>query len=124
MRTFLRFLYAGDLVTELMVPDAAMYLMEAGTLYGLTNQRLRHLCEACVMSAFNEKQVLQLFDAAWSLEVEPVKTLALEFIVTHFEEVGKHAAFERLDKPQLVAILKSLADPVGASLPRQQLAAR
>merc|ERR1719473_2317953 len=110
MRTFLRFLYAGDLVTDLMVPDAAMYLMEAATFYGLTNQRLRHLCEACVMSAFNEEQVLQLFDAAWSLDVEPVKTLALDFIIAHFDRVGKHAALERLERPQLVAIIKSLSD--------------
>ena len=35
-----------------------MYLVEAATFYGLTNNRLQHFCEGTVRQHFNERHVL------------------------------------------------------------------
>jgi len=116
-RAFLRFLYAGDDILGVLVPHTAMYLVEASSFYGLTNSRLKHFCELCVKSSFNEAHVLQLFEASSRLNVEAVRTMALDFIITHFHTVCRQPAMDQLDKPLLVDILKGLAErlPPGAA---------
>jgi len=108
-RSFLRFLYASD---DLMAcdPDDAMCLMDASTSYGLTNHRLRYLCERCVRDSCSEDRVLQLYEASSRLGVDSVRAVALEFIVMHFRQVCQQAALERLDKALLVDILTGIAD--------------
>merc|ERR1719453_548658 len=86
-RAFLRFLYAGDDILGILAPHTAMYLVDASSFYGLTNLRLKHFCEMCVRDSFNEAHVLQLFEASSRLSVEAVRTMALEFIITHFRTV-------------------------------------
>merc|ERR1712232_824570 len=88
----------------------AMYLIDASSFYGLTNIRLKHFCELCVKDSFNEAHVLQLFEASSRLRVEAVRTMALEFIISHFHTVCRQPALEQLDKPLLVEILKGLAE--------------
>jgi speckle-type POZ protein len=116
-RAFLRFLYAGDDILQVLEPHTAMYLVEASSFYGLTNSRLKHFCELCVNGSLNEAHVLQLFEASSRLNVEAVRSMALDFIITHFQSVCRQPAMEQLDKPLLVDILKSLADrlPVGVA---------
>jgi len=109
-RAFLRFLYAGDDIVGVLAPHTAMYLVDASSFYGLTNSRLKHFCELCVKDSFNEAHVLQLFEASSRLRVEAVRTMALEFIITHFHSVCRQPALEQLDKPLLIDILKGLAD--------------
>jgi hypothetical protein len=111
-RTFLRFLYAGDTILGVIVPHTAMYLVEASSFYGLTNSRLKHFCELCVKDSFNEAHVLQLFEASSRLNVEAVRAMALEFIITHFHTVCRQPAVDQLDKPLLVDILKGLAERI------------
>mmetsp|Transcript_122419 Transcript_122419/g.346080 ORF Transcript_122419/g.346080 Transcript_122419/m.346080 type:complete len:882 (-) Transcript_122419:135-2780(-) len=117
-RAFLRFLYAGDDILGLLAPHMAMYLVDASSFYGLTNGRLKHFCELCVRDSFNETHVLQLFEASSRLSVEAVRTMALEFIITHFHTVCRQPALEQLDKPLLIDILKGLAE----CLPQQSAA--
>merc|ERR1719436_170942 len=109
-RAFLRFLYAGDDILGLLAPHTAMYLVDASSFYGLTNLRLKHFCELCVKDSFNEAHVLQLFEASSRLNVEAVRTMALEFIISHFHSVCHQPALEQLDKPLLIDILKGIAD--------------
>lgn len=116
-RAFLRFLYAGDDILAVLEPHTAMYLVEASSFYGLTNSRLKHFCELCVKGSFNEAHVLQLFEASSRLNVEAVRAMALDFIITHFHTVCRQPAMDQLDKPLLVDILKGLAErlPPGAA---------
>lgn len=109
-RAFLQFIYAGDDILNVLVPHTAMYLIEASSFYDLTNSRLKHFCELCVKDSFNEAHVLQLFEASCRLNVETVRAMALDFIVSQFSTVGRQPALEQLDKPLLVEILKGLAD--------------
>jgi N-acetylneuraminic acid mutarotase len=107
---FLRFVYAGDDVLEVLIPQTAMYLVEAATFYGLSNNRLQHFCEACVKNSFNECHVLQIFEASCKLECEAIKVMALEFIVANFNRVATQSDYLRkLDKELLLAILEGLA---------------
>jgi hypothetical protein len=107
---FLRFVYAGDDVLEVLIPQTAMYLVEAATFYGLSNNRLQHFCEACVKNSFNECHVLQIFEASCKLECEAIKVMALEFIVANFSRVATQSDYLRkLDKELLLAILEGLA---------------
>merc|ERR1719201_2624588 len=116
-RAFLRYLYVGDDILAVLEPHTAMYLVDASSFYGLTNSRLKHFCELCVNGSLNEAHVLQLFEASSRLNVEAVRAMALDFIITHFQSVCRQPAMEQLDKPLLVDILKSLADrlPVGVA---------
>lgn len=107
-RAFLRFLYAGDTILGI-IPHTAMYLVEASSFYGLTNSRLKHFCELCIKDSFNEAHVLQLFEASSQLNVEAVRTMALEFIITHAHTVCRQP-MDQLDKPLLLDILKGLAE--------------
>lgn len=116
-RAFLRFLYAGDDILQILAPHPAMYLVDASSFYGLTNLRLKHFCELCVKDSFNEAHVLELFEASSRLNVEAVRAMALEFIVTHFHSVCRQPALELLDKPLLVEIMKGLADRLPQPLP-------
>merc|ERR1712232_555130 len=97
-RAFLRFLYAGDDILGGLAPHTAMYLVDASSFYGLTNNRLKHFCELCVRDSFNEAHVLQLFEASSRLNVDAVRTMALEFIISHFHSVCQQPAMEHLDK--------------------------
>lgn len=116
-RAFLRFLYAGDDILDVLAPHTAMYLVDASSFYGLTNSRLKHFCELCVRDSFNEAHVLQLFEASSRLNVEAVRAMALEFIISHFHTVCRQPELEQLEKPLLVDIIKGLAErlppPVG-----------
>merc|ERR1712066_314517 len=103
-------LYAGDDILGILEPHTAMYLIDASSFYGLTNIRLKHFCESCVKDSFNEAHVLQLFEASSRLSVEAVRTMALEFIISHFHTVCRQPALEQLDKPLLIEILKGLAE--------------
>lgn len=120
-RAFLRFVYAGDSILDVLAPHTAMYLVDASSFYGLTNSRLKLFCELCVKDSFNEAHVLQLFEASSRLNVEAVRAMALEFIVSHFQTVCQQAALEQLDKPLLIDILKGVAErvpqPMTAALP-------
>lgn len=110
-RAFLQFLY-GDMPTP-KEAHTAMYLIDAASFYGLTNARLKHFCEECVRNSFNEAHVLQLFEASSSLEVETVRTMALDFIVKNFDKIGNQPALYELDKSLLVQILHGLANTRG-----------
>lgn len=114
-RAFLRFLYAGDDILHVLVPHTAMYLVDASSFYGLTNHRLKHFCELCIKDAFNESQVLQLFEASSRLYVEAVRSMALDFIIAHFHTVCHQPALEQLDKSLLIEILKRLAEHIPPS---------
>jgi len=118
-RAFLRFMYAGDDILTVLAPHTAMYLVEAASFYGLTNNRLKYFCENCVKESFNEVHVLQLFEASSRLNVEAVRTMALEFIITHFRSVCRQPALEQLDRQLLIDILKGLAE----RLPQQPASA-
>lgn len=118
-RAFLRFLYAGDDLLGVLAPHTAMYLVDASSFYGLTNNRLKHFCEGCVKDSFNEAHVLQLFEASSRLNVEAVRTMALEFIIEQFQTVCRQPALEQLDKPLLIEILKGVAE----RLPQQSAVA-
>jgi len=109
-RAFLRFVYAGDSILDILAPHTAMYLVDASSFYGLANSRLKLFCELCVKDSFNEAHVLQLFEASSRLNVEAVRAMALEFIVSHFQTVCQQAALEQLDKPLLIDILKGVAE--------------
>lgn len=120
-RAFLRFLYAGDDILGILAPHPAMYLFDSSLFYGLSNLRLKHFCEHCVKESFNETHVLELFEASSRLNVEAVRTMALEFIISHFYTVCRQPALELLDKPLLIQIMKGIADrlpqPSGATSP-------
>merc|ERR1712137_1031559 len=119
-RSFLRFIYAGDDILSELVPHTAMYLVDASSFYGLTNSRLKLFCELCVKGSFNEAHVLQLFEASSRLNVEAVRAMALDFIISNFHTVCRQPAMDQLDKPLLVEILKGLAErlPVtGSTVP-------
>eukprot|EP00929_Paragymnodinium_shiwhaense_P056489 TRINITY_DN28267_c0_g1_i2.p1 TRINITY_DN28267_c0_g1~~TRINITY_DN28267_c0_g1_i2.p1 ORF type:complete len:833 (+),score=147.44 TRINITY_DN28267_c0_g1_i2:170-2668(+) len=108
-RAFLQFIYTGDDLLGVLAPDTAMYLIDASSFYGLSNQRLKHFCEDCVKESFNESHVIQLFEASSRLGVEAVRTLALEFIVTNFRTICHQPTLEQLDKPLLMEILRGIA---------------
>lgn len=112
---FLRFVYAGDDVVKVLVPQTAMYLVEAAQFYGLTNNRLQHFCEGTVRQHFNERHVLQIFEASCKLEqCEAIKAMALEFIVANFHRIGTQSEYLRkLDKALLLEILEGLAARTG-----------
>merc|ERR1711964_498169 len=120
-RAFLQFVYAGDDILGALVPHTAMYLIEASSFYGLTNSRLMHFCELCVKDSFNEAHVLRLFEASCRLNVETVRSMALDFIVAQFGTVGRQPALEQLDKPLLVEILKGLAERMQTAPPAQMV---
>jgi len=109
-RSFLRFIYAGDDILGELVPHTAMYLVDTSSFYGLTNGRLKYFCELCVKESFNEVHVLQLFEASSRLNVEAVRVMTLEFIVSNFHTVCQQPALENLDKPSLVDILRGLSE--------------
>lgn len=109
-RAFLRFLYAGDDILGGLAPNTAMYLVDASSFYGLANSRLKHFCEMCVRDSFNEAHVLQLFEASSRLNVDAVRSMALDFIILNFRTVCKRAGLEQLEKPLLIDILKGLAE--------------
>jgi len=116
-RALLRCLYAGDDILGVLTPGTAMYLVDAASFYGLSNLRLKHFCENCVRDSFNEVHVLQLFKASSSLNVEAVRGMALEFIVTHFPTVCKQPALEELDHHLLVEILRGLGSRLSETQP-------
>merc|ERR1711879_613699 len=121
-RAFLRFVYAGDDILGELAPHTAMYLVDASSFYGLTNNRLKHFCEMCVRDSFNEAHVLQLFEASSRLNVDAVRTMALDFIIQHYRTVCKRPGLEQLEKPLLIDILKGLAErmplqPISAAPP-------
>eukprot|EP00928_Gymnodinium_smaydae_P016522 TRINITY_DN16210_c0_g2_i1.p1 TRINITY_DN16210_c0_g2~~TRINITY_DN16210_c0_g2_i1.p1 ORF type:complete len:933 (+),score=181.92 TRINITY_DN16210_c0_g2_i1:190-2799(+) len=118
-QALLRFFYSGDDILGALEPHTAMYLVDASSFYGLTNNRLKHFCELCVKDSFNEAQVLQLFEASSRLNVEAVRAMALEFIVAHYRTVCKQPGLEQLERHLLVDILRTLAErlPPQALLP-------
>lgn len=111
-RAFLRFLYSGDDILTVLAPHTAMYLVEASSFYQLTNMRLKSFCELCVKDSFNEEHVLKLFEASSRLNIDDVRSMALEFIIGNFQSVCRQPAMERLDKPLLLDIIKGLAERI------------
>mmetsp|Transcript_65944 Transcript_65944/g.146034 ORF Transcript_65944/g.146034 Transcript_65944/m.146034 type:complete len:849 (+) Transcript_65944:137-2683(+) len=112
LQAFLHFLYADGDMLHMLAPQTAMHLVDACSFYGLSNMRLKHFCELCVRDSFNEAHVLQLFEASSRLNVDAVRAMALEFIISHFRAVCRQPALEQLDRPLLVEILKGLAERI------------
>ncbi|KAF4673296.1 hypothetical protein FOL47_010737 [Perkinsus chesapeaki] len=111
-KTFLEYVYTG---TTSMVPQTAIYLVDASDFYQLTNSRLRYFCEVALRQSFNERDVLDVFEASASLNVGPVRKMALDFIVEHFPAVGRQDKLASLDKPLLLEILRYLAEHQSAN---------
>lgn len=109
-RAFLRFLYAGDKILQIISPYTAMYLVDACSSYGLSNARLKHFCEACVRDSFSEAHVLELLEASSRLGASAIKRMALDFIVGNFSAVCAQSGLEALDKNLLLDIIRVLME--------------
>lgn len=82
--SLLRYIYYGE--TKLP-PQDALYLFQAPSFYGLSNNRLQSFCKYSLEHNITYENVLQTLEAADITKVYDIKEHALKLIVKEFSTV-------------------------------------
>lgn len=105
--SLLRYLYFGDVT---MPPEDSLYLFSAPFYYGFTNSRLQAYCKQNLEMNVSVKNVIQILEAAHSIDALDMERHALSIIVQHFPKVARLQDFRRLKKELLLDILDAIAE--------------
>lgn len=104
--TLLRFIYYGDVS---MPPEDSLYLFSAPYFYGFTNNRLQAFCKQNLEMNVTFENVIQILEAADSIQALDMKKHALNLIIHHFPKVERLPRFCTLSRGLLLDILHALA---------------
>lgn len=99
--TLLRYIYYGD--TKMPAEDS-LYLFQASCFYGFTNNRLQAFCKHNLENNITFENVLQILEAADTMNVPDIKSYALRMIAHDFQKVK--------DQPKLSSLNKTLVHDV------------
>jgi len=105
--SLLRYIYFGDVT---MAPEDSLYLFSAPFYYGFTNNRLQAYCKQNLEMNVSVKNVIQILEAAHSIDAIDMERHALSIIVQHFPKVARLQDFRRLKKELLLDILDAIAE--------------
>jgi len=83
--SLLRYIYYADVN---MPPEDSLYLFSAPYFYGFTNNRLQAFCKQNLEMNVTFENVIQILEAADSMQATDMKNYALGLIVHHFPKVS------------------------------------
>jgi len=83
--SLLRYIYYADVN---MPPEDSLYLFSAPYFYGFTNNRLQAFCKQNLEMNVTFENVIQILEAADSMQATDMKNYALSLIVHHFPKVS------------------------------------
>lgn len=104
--SLLRYIYYGDVS---MPPEDSLYLFSAPYFYGFTNNRLQAYCKHNLEMNVSVENVVQILEAADSIQAQEMKKHALGIIVQNFAKVATLPQIRRLSRDLLLDIIDSLA---------------
>ncbi|GFG28824.1 hypothetical protein Cfor_03040 [Coptotermes formosanus] len=105
--SLLRYIYYADVN---MPPEDSLYLFSAPYFYGFTNNRLQAFCKQNLEMNVTFENVIQILEAADSMQATDMKNYALSLIVHHFPKVARLPKFQTLSRELLLEILAALAE--------------
>lgn len=111
--SLLRYIYYGE--TKLP-PQDALYLFQAPSFYGLSNNRLQSFCKYSLEHNITYENVLQTLEAADITKVYDIKEHALKLIVKEFSTVARLPKMSTLSRELLLEIIQAVADAHGEVL--------
>lgn len=82
--SLLRYIYYGD---KKMPPENSLYLFQASSFYGFTNNRLQAFCKHNLEHNIHFENVLQILEASDKMNIPEIKAYALRMIVHDFSQV-------------------------------------
>lgn len=106
----LKFIYYGH--TNMSTEDS-LYLFQAPSFYGFTNNRLQAFCKHNLEHNITFDNVLQILEAADKMHVSDIKDHALQIVVHNFNQVIKQPKMQNMSRELLLEILMAIADSVG-----------
>ncbi|XP_055388552.1 leucine-zipper-like transcriptional regulator 1 homolog [Condylostylus longicornis] len=116
--SLLRYIYYGE--TKLP-PQDSLYLFQAPSFYGLSNNRLHSFCKYSLEHNITVENVLQTLEASDITKVQDIKEYALKLIVKEFATVARLPKMRTLNRELLLEIIKSVADAHGEYLMTQDI---
>jgi len=85
-------------------PDQAIDILPASNFFKL--DRLKNLCELLIKENIEVENAAYILQIAGRHNAFQLKRFALEYIMSHYDEVEKTKCFDDLDKPLLVEVTK------------------
>ncbi|XP_075241189.1 leucine-zipper-like transcriptional regulator 1 isoform X2 [Convolutriloba macropyga] len=102
LESFLRFVYSGH---TLMPPEDSLFLLRTPSFYGLTNDRLAHICQKNLETNITTETVLRVYITVDSIpHYSDFRDRCLHFIVDHFVELGQSEDRRLLSQSQLCEV--------------------
>ncbi len=98
----IKYIYTDQ--TPLKNPDRAIDIIGSANYFKL--DRLKAMCEAMLKESIEIENAAYLLQVASRHEAWQLKKFALDYIMTHYDEVEKTKAFDDLDKPLLIEVTK------------------
>lgn len=71
-----------------MPPENSLYLFQASSFYGFTNNRLQAFCKHNLEHNIHFENVLQILEASDNMNIPSIKAYALRMIVHDFSQVN------------------------------------
>jgi hypothetical protein len=99
----LKFIYTGDV--NIQNADHAIELLTPTNYFKL--DRLKAICEDIISRNIEIENAAYLLQVAARNDAWQLKSFALDFVMTHFNEVEKTKCFDDLDKPLLLEVTKA-----------------
>lgn len=96
-----------------MPPEDSLYLFQASSFYGLTNNRLQAFCKHNLEHNIHVQNVLQILEASDKMHVPDIKKYALSMIVRDFSQVAKLPKMQNLSRDLLLEVIEAMADILG-----------
>ncbi|KAL1505866.1 hypothetical protein ABEB36_005324 [Hypothenemus hampei] len=110
--TLMRYIYYGD---TKMPPEDSLYLFASASFFNFSNIRLQTFCKQNLERNVTPDTVLEVLEAADSIQATDMKKYALDLIALNFAKVVKQPRFKMLDKALILDILDILADCIGSN---------
>lgn len=96
-----------------MPPEDSLYLFQAPSFYGFTNNRLQTFCKHNLEHNINFQNVLEILEASDKMNVPDIKNYALRMIVRDFSQVARLPKIKMLSRDLLLEVIQAMADVLG-----------
>ncbi|XKL64726.1 hypothetical protein PGB90_004812 [Kerria lacca] len=100
--SLLKYIYYGNVT---MPPEDSLYLYKEANYYSFSNNRLQAFCKENLEMNVAPHNVLEILDAADSMQVIDMKNYALNLIVEHFPQVVRCPKLKFLSQDLLLDIM-------------------
>jgi len=104
----LRYIYTDKLIIK--NPDHAIEIIGAANYFKL--DRLKAICENIIRNSIDTENAAYILQIASRYEAWQLKSLAMNFIMLHYDEVSNTKCFEDLDKPVLLEVMREACKQV------------